>query len=106
MRGPNCAMPQVSYPQKGLFDRIRSLTLHNQAVIQSALVLARVGGCGHRTRQYLDSVGHLRHYIDLLFSPHPRKDGSHERVDLAQRVSLADEPNPSSLGPRGVRAPL
>lgn len=46
--------------------RAESLALHTQAVIQGAFILAKAGG---EAKVAIESIEHLRRYIELLFNP-------------------------------------
>jgi TetR/AcrR family transcriptional repressor of nem operon len=48
----------------------RSLALYTQAVLQGAFVLAKAEG---GTETAVESVAHLRRYVELLFNQHPSR---------------------------------
>lgn len=48
-----------------------SLARHTQAVLQGAFILAKASG---RTEYALESVEHLRRYVEFLFDAKPEKD--------------------------------
>ncbi len=54
----------------------RSLALHTQAVLQGAFILAKAKGSAEVAA---DSIGHLRRYIEALFSPPDAKERIDER---------------------------
>jgi TetR/AcrR family transcriptional regulator, transcriptional repressor for nem operon len=47
-----------------------SLARHTQAVIQGAFILAKAEGSAEVA---VESLGHLRRYLELLFAPKPRE---------------------------------
>jgi TetR/AcrR family transcriptional repressor of nem operon len=51
-----------------------SLSLHTQAVIQGALILAKAK---HGPEVAVECLGHLRRYMELLFTNHTSKETSH-----------------------------
>ena len=52
-----------------------SLALHTQAVIQGAFILAKAKG---EACVAIESVAHLRRYIDLLFEPNRPREAIHD----------------------------
>ncbi len=58
------AAAKHAYKAKGAWTPM-SLALHTQAVLQGAFVLAKANGGAHVA---VDSVDHLRRYIELLFN--------------------------------------